>query len=499
MSAWDWHGKPMRILYLDLDTLRADHLGCYGYPRNTSPFIDQMARQGIRFDNVYCSDAPCLPSRSALMSGRFGIHTGVVGHGGSAADRRLDGQFRGFRDSLDYSSLPALLRRAKLRTAVVSPFAERHGAWWFYAGYNEAYNTGRGGMESAEEVTPTVLDWLARNASTDNWFLHVNYWDAHTPYRAPQSFGNPFQNDPIPAWFTEDTLRRHRAMVGPHTAREISMYDSSTSPAYPRHPGELATMTDVRRMIDGYDCGIRYMDMHIGMLLDALAHQGVLDDVIVIISADHGENQGELGIYGEHATADHATCHIPLIVRWPGKPNGLVDTALHYQLDLPPTLAELLGEPAPPLWDGHSFAPSFEGLTAGREHLVVSQCAHVCQRSVRFGTWLYMRTYHDGFHLFPQEMLYDLSADPYEEHNLAEQRLDLCREGAQRLMDWHDAMMAGMPQAYDVDPLWTVIKEGGPEHARGRLREYCKRLEQTERGWAVPELKRRHPRELIGL
>jgi arylsulfatase A-like enzyme len=69
----------MRILYLDLDTLRPDHLGCYDYKRNTSPNIDRIASQGVRFENYYCSDAPCAPSRSAMMTGRFGIHNGVVG------------------------------------------------------------------------------------------------------------------------------------------------------------------------------------------------------------------------------------------------------------------------------------------------------------------------------------------------------------------------------------------------------------------------------------
>lgn len=483
----------MRVLYLDLDTLRADHLGCYGYHRNTSPNIDVMARQGTRFERYYCSDAPCLPSRAALMSGRFGIHTGVVGHGGTTADRRLDGAQRGFRDSLDHSSLPSVFRLAGMRTVLISPFGERHSAWWFYAGYNEMYNTGQGGMESAEEVTPTVLDWLQRNARSDNWFLHVNYWDPHTPYRAPAQFGNPFADDPLPDWLSEETLQRHRAMVGPHTAREISMYDSQTSPQYPRHPGELATMADVRRMIDGYDCGIRYMDEHIGRLFDALAAQGVLDDLVVIISADHAENQGELGIYGEHATADHGTCRIPMIIRWPGKTAGQVDAGLHYQLDLAPTLADLLGVPASPLWDGQSYAPALLGQPAGRQELIISQCAHVCQRSVVFDHWLYMRTYHDGFHLFPQEMLYDLTADPHEEHDLAAQHPEICREAAHRLLGWHDGMMASMQS--DVDPLWTVIREGGPEHARGKLSEYCKRLEQTGRGWAVPELKRRHPRE----
>src|ERR1700722_66232 len=87
----------MRIIYFDIDTMRADHLGCYGYPRATTPRMDAVAAEGIRFDNTYASDTPCLPSRTALSSGRFGVHNGVVGHGGTAADPHPEGRQRGFR------------------------------------------------------------------------------------------------------------------------------------------------------------------------------------------------------------------------------------------------------------------------------------------------------------------------------------------------------------------------------------------------------------------
>ena len=85
----------MRILYIDVDSLRPDHLGCYGYHRNPSPTIDALALEGVRFKNVYVSDAPCLPSRTALWSGRCGFRTGVVGHGGSAAQPFIEGLARG--------------------------------------------------------------------------------------------------------------------------------------------------------------------------------------------------------------------------------------------------------------------------------------------------------------------------------------------------------------------------------------------------------------------
>lgn len=485
----------MRVLFLDLDTLRPDHLSCYGYHRNTSPNIDRVAQEGVLFENYYCSDAPCLPSRSALMSGRFGIHTGVVGHGGTAADPVIQGAGRGFRDRYDSECLPRVFRRAGMKTVSISPFGERHAAWWFYAGFNEIHNTGRGGGESAEEITPAALQWIDAHATEDNWFLHVNYWDPHTPYRAPEEFGNPFADDPLPEWLTDEVLESHQNQVGPHKPWEIAMYDDRENPRHPRQPGKLSDRAQLRRMIDGYDCGIAYMDTHIGQLFARLEEKGVMDDLVIVISSDHGENQGELGIYGEHGTADHITCRIPMIIRWPERaPAGHRDTGLHYNLDLGPTLAEMFEQKPMPAWDGQSYAPALtDGSDCGRDQLVLSQCCHVCQRGVRFGPWLYMRTYHDGYHLFPEEMLYNVDEDPHEQSNLAETHPELCREGAHRLLGWHDRMMDTMDSR--VDPLWTVMKEGGPFHARGHLPHYVEYLEKTGRQWAIPELKKRHPGE----
>jgi choline-sulfatase len=484
----------MRILYIDIDALRPDHLGCYGYHRNTSPNIDALASRAVRFNNYYCSDAPCLPSRSALYTGMFGIHSGIVGHGGSRADPFHEGRARGFRDRLEEIAFPAVLQRAGYHTAQISPFGQRHSARHFLTGFKEIHNTGGNGIESAEEVTPVVRKWLGENASKDNWFLHLNYWDVHTPYRAPLEYGEPFAEDPLPEWLTDEVWQSHLNMVGPHGAHEINMWDDFERPKFPRHPGSVRTKKDLRRMFDGYDTAIRYVDDQIGVIVEMLKQAGVYEETAIVISADHGENIGELGLYGEHGTADNITCRVPLIMKWPGKDEGRVYDGLQYNLDLAPTIAGLLGLEAPELWDGESFAAALEGDSeTGRESLVLSQCAHVCQRSVRFGPWLYVRTYHDGFHLFPREMLFNLEEDPHEQRNRAEEFPDVCREASARLLEWHDEMM--MTSISDTDPLWTVLREGGPYHARGMLEQYLPYLEKTGRGWAIEELKRRHPRE----
>jgi arylsulfatase A-like enzyme len=488
----------MRILYLDIDTLRPDHLGCCGYHRNTSPNIDRIAADGVRFDNYYCSDAPCLPSRNALMTGRFGIHTGVVNHGGLCADPRPEGIHRGFRSEYGITTYPAKMAYNGIHTVYIGGFADRHSAWQFYAGFREIHDTGKGGMESAEEVTPAALDWIERRGGEENWYLHINYWDPHTPFRAPEDFGNPFVNDPLPEWCTPELIEKHRKLPGPHSIQDISMYDNATDrERFPRQPGEVRDMKELRELIDGYDCGIRYADEHVGKILAALEAQGVLDDTAIIISSDHGENYGELGIYAEHGTADHATCRIPMIIKWPGAQKGHVDCGLHYNLDLAPTLADLLGFDKPALWDGRSYASALsDGTDCGRDYLVLSQCAHVCQRSVRWGDYLWMKTWHDGFHLFDEEMLFNLKDDPHEAVNLADAQPELCSAAREKYKAWHQQMMKTMPAGWG-DPLDTVLEEGGPYHARGRIKvdNYRERLEQTGRGEQVAELKKRHPGE----
>ncbi|NOZ27785.1 MAG: sulfatase-like hydrolase/transferase [Chloroflexi bacterium] len=498
----------MRILYLDLDTLRPDHLGCYGYHRETSPNIDWIASQGVRFENCYVSDAPCLPSRASAFTGRFGIHTGVVGHGGTAADLRIEGASRRFTNNPDRWPWMMALRQAGIYTASISPYAERHGAWWFYHGFREMFNPGKRGMERADEVAPYALRWIEQNGKRDNWFLQLNFWDPHTPYRTPITFGNPFADDPIPDWITDEIIEAHYHSYGPHSAHDPAGYGPfdpkrwAQSLRVPEEvlarfetlPSEIRNREDFRKWIDGYDIGIRYMDDYIGKVLEALDAQGVLDETVIIVSSDHGENQGELNVYGDHQTADHITSRVPLIVRWPGLTEQRVDHALHYQTDWAATVLELVGAPIPPLWDGVSFASAFRrGEEAGRDCLVVSQCAWSCQRSVRVGPWLMIRTYHDGLKDFPPIMLFNVEEDPHETTNLADQRPDVVNECLRLLDEWHAQMMN--TSLDDTDPMWTVIREGGPFHTRGHLESYAQRLRETGREHHAEALLARHGSE----
>ncbi len=474
----------MKILYIDVDSLRPDHLGCYGYSRNTSPNMDALAARGVRFINHYASDVPCLPSRTALFHARFGFHTGVVNHGGREADVRTIGADRPFNyHHTPHQAWVDALRFLKFHTVMISPFPGRHAAWHVQQGFLETHDTGKHAGETAGDVSAEALRWIReRGTEKDNWFLYLNFWDPHTPYRTPEEFGNPFCDDPAPEWLTEEIIAKQRDSYGPMSARDLP--EGSKWPGLPK---EIASRADFKNWVDGYDTAIRHVDEHVGKILAALEEEALLDDTVIIISADHGENQGELNVYGDHQTADHITCRIPLIVAGPDVRQGRVDDGFHYQLDVGPTLVQWAGGKRSAEWDGVSFLPSLiRGESAGRPCLVVNQAAWSCQRAVRFDNWIMIRTYHDGLKEFPEIMLFDLDDDPHETVNLADSRPDVVGRGLRLLDVWVAEQMA--TSRVPSDPMWCVIHEGGPYHTRGMRDEYLAKLRAKGRHGAADRL-----------
>jgi len=473
----------MRIVYIDIDTLRADHLGCYGYQRETSPNIDNIAKEGTIFTECYVSDSPCLPSRASLFTGRFGIHSGIIGHGGTAADLYLTGKDRDFVDSYLTNSWIFSMRKGKFYTTTISPFAERHSAYWFYAGWNEMHNTGKMGLETADDVFPRAKKWLDENGSRDNWLLHLNIWDPHTPYRTPLSFECPFENDPIPEWMTQEIIDEHRKSYGPHSAHEPHGFKNTPmSDIFVRVAGmsEIKDLDDYRNWINGYDAGVRYADEFVGKIVHILKELGVYEDTLIMISSDHGECQGELNVYGDHCTADHIVNRVPMIIKWPGKKWKKQYDSLIHTNDVAATMLEGFNKPIPRFWDGKSFFKEIEsGEDFGREYLVISQNAWSCQRSVRFDNWTLIKTYHTGLKNFPEIMLFDYEKDFHMTKNLADERPEILSKGLQYLSRWHDEMMKSSVSG--IDPLNTVLEEGGPSHTRGQLRSYLRYLKRTGR------------------
>jgi len=451
----------MRIIYFDIDCLRPDHLGCYGYARPTSPAIDAIAKQGVRFEHYYCASSPCLPSRTAWSSGRFGIRNGVISNHGGGARFHIRTRIYGGPEP-DNEMLTRHLRKHGYDTISFSNFADRHNALWFMYGWSEYHTPNlKGGAETAEEVNEPLLQWLKHNATRENYFLHINYWDVHRCYKMDESWADRFKKVPVEqSWPNEDAIKAHQSIPGPFTAQR--QFKDDISP-FPLMPGSVSSRKDFEHIINGYDAAIAYTDHHVKIVLDELDRQGILDGAAVIISADHGDAFGEHGIYSDHVCADECINRIPFIIKWPGV--SLEDhksDSFLYNLDLGPTLCDLLNIPAVPDWDGISFKENIRvGSGVDREYLIWDHGLYTVQRAVRTKTHLMIRTYDDFGYPFKPVELYDMVEDPYQTTDICEENGSIVQMCDHFMMEWiHEQRAKGhcIP-----DPVDEILRERSKE------------------------------------
>jgi choline-sulfatase len=453
--------RCMRIIYFDIDCLRPDHLGCYGYSRPTSPAIDAIAAEGVRFEHYYCGSSPCLPSRTALTSGRFGIRNGIVSNRGEGARFHMPMTWHHFprRDSMMF---PRHLRQLGYETICFSNFADRHYAMWFTNGWSEFHTPNlKCGWESAAEVNEKLLPWLRTNATRENYYLHINYWDTHREYRMGAEWADRFRDFPVTqAWPDDDAIARHQAHTGPFTAHRQFRDDTSTVPLM---PGAIGNRADFEKMVTAYDASIAYVDAHIAQVLEELDRQRVLEDSVIIFSSDHGDAFGEHGIYSDHVCADECIHRVPLIVRWPGvTPANHRDASFLYNVDYAPTICDLLGSTEIPAgWDGSSFRANVEGRQGlDRDYLVWDTGLYSVQRAVRTRQHLYLRTYDPyEFNCFEPVELYDMCVDPYQACNVANQFPEVVAACERKMAEWVEEQHAkgdAIP-----DPIAEVLRERG--------------------------------------
>lgn len=453
----------MRVIYIDIDSQRPDHLGCYGYGRGTSPNMDEVAASGVTFNQAYCASSPCVPSRASLISGRFGINHGALTHWGPGSQFRFPGL--GHRYDQGAPLLPRHLRGHGYETVSFSSFADRHQAFWFCAGWSQMHShTLKGGDENADEVNAAVLPWLAEHGAEDDYFLHLQYWDPHRPYHVDQRWVKEIGDTPPPEWPDAEAIAEHQSNYGPYTAAQLFPGLPPGESRFPLMPGQVADREDFKRFVDGYDGSTRFLDDQLGQVFDMLRRLGVWEETAIIISADHGEAMGEEAVYGDHTSAADAVHHIPLIVRWPGVTTegpmrGSRVDGFVYNVDLQPTLCELLGAPIPPGWDGRSVASALRGETwQGREHLVWDHALYCCQRVVRTQDWLFRRTYHPGLFPFDPVALFDMREDPHQTRDVADDHAGVVAEMDHLLQEWWHEQV-GHPGA-GPDPMEEVIRDG---------------------------------------
>jgi arylsulfatase A-like enzyme len=485
----------VRILYIDVDTLRADHTGPGGYARKITPNLDMVAQEGVVMTNCFASDSPCAPSRAAFTSVQFGITSGAIGNFGPASEIRM------FERGRHGPFFGGHLYRNGIYTASSSCFAERHMAYWFAGNFREMIkpSLSNGDDEDGSVVADAAIDWLQRHGKEDDWFLQVHFWDPHIPYLEEAEWVSlAAEAGDVPTLPDENTIEAHREIYGPHSALDLYEGDGTWSVPPPRSPNPVSmpdaitSRADFELMVNGYDGAIAYFDHNLGNILDTLTDLGIYDETAIVVTSDHGECLGENGCYGDHPMANEASHHVPMVVRWPGVTDRLESQqrkvpALVYQFDICPTLCEMLGLEVPPGWEAESFAPAIRGEPFhGRSQLVFSHGAYTYQRALRTHEHLYIRTLHPGLWRLEHEQLYEIAVDPHMQRDLAVERTDEVRRFGEILEEWRQShlTMAGE----EADPMEARRYEG-PSDAY-HLPSYLRRLESTGRSHLAQDLVR---------
>ncbi len=428
----------MKIILVAIDTLRADHLGCYGYSKNTSPAIDDFARQGTVFEDAIPTDVPTQPSFTSLMTGTRGITNGVVTHSPL--------------ENID-DSIPLMQEKlaSKMVTAGVTTLygMKKYFSRGFHYFMNPVAGTpSRLQLVQAEEINSFAISWLREHYKED-FYMFIHYWDPHAPYLPPERYRSLFYNGVYndPKNHSLDALK-----AGP-----LWEYHLQYNLVWLRELAE--DLTDVNYIVAQYDGEIRHVDDAFKRLLEEVDLLGITDDTAIILTADHGESLGEHGFYFDHGDVYQTTLHVPLIMRWPGhfpkkRVKGLVQN-----IDITKTALNLAGIDSlnteaidlKQLADGYSQprvrAFSNQGVWTAKRTMI-KEMGH---------RYKIILTYDPGFWPTPPVELYDLSTDSQERENLADSQPDLRDELELELRRWEQEQLAGK-----VDPLKKVVEQGIP-------------------------------------
>ena len=441
----------MKILLIDIDTLRADHLGCYGYGINTSPNIDRLSQDGVVCLNAFAAGIPTTPSHTSIFTGLHSITHRIVAHG---SDSIIDP---------DIPLLPEILRDNGYRTAAVDNLYNVKP--WFARGYEYYINPKSKSLHHirAEEITYEAINWLKAHYNED-FFLFLHYWDPHSPYLPPDRYKDIFYRGKDP--FDPD----NKSM---EPARKQIPY-----PFFKRwHYDLLGNPTDADYIIAQYDGEIRYVDDSIGELLEYLRSLGIYEDTLIILTSDHGENMTEHNFFFDHQGLYDNTIHIPLIIKIEDKFRGRKISPLVQNIDIMPTILELLDMEKDIKTDGQSLIPLINSECEYLYREIIStECTWRAGISIRTEGWKFIKTIDQGLYEKPSRELYNLKDDPDEEVSLADKEKDVLDELELRLTRWLDSKLKNKP-----NPITIQTEKGIP--AKKWVENVLKDLHLTWDDW----------------
>lgn len=445
----------MNIVFISMDTMRASRLGCYGYEKPTSPYLDEIAAQGVLFERAYAADIPTEVAHTGIFTGKVGLRTGVVSHGSPLTQLPKKEAW-----------LPSLLQQHGFTTAAVDNLYQLKE--WFARGYRHYINSVQKTRSiDGKSVNELAFKWI-RDHKEDDFFLFLHYWDPHTPYQPPTSYVSDFYEE-------------GRDPYDPSNRSMDAAYNHAAYPFFKHHHYDLlGPVTDSAYVNALYDAEVRYLDDCLRGLDELLIAEGLYEDTLLVLFGDHGESLTEHDIYWDHCGLYEASVQVPMIMRWPGRiPAGRRVTGLVQQVDMMPTLLEAAGIMAPPSIDGRSLWPSIRGEADGTHDAVfLSECAWQASRGIVTKDYKFIRTLDAGPFVRPPRELYDLRTDPNETANLAESSPAIAGELARQLDEWTAKMLHGR-----ADPMLTQIEAGLP--FRNRIHEILLQYGLTWDDWML--------------
>lgn len=357
---------PAAVVLVSLDTVRADHLGAWGYPRGTTPHLDRFARRGALFAGCVAQAASTLPSHRSMFRSR---PASLAAEGGPM--------------------LAEVLQAAGIPTVAFTGGGNVAGELGFDAGF-DIYEESDGGLAWS---VARLEEWLARGEKTFFAFLHC--YDAHVPYDPPVPYDTLFDA----AYDGPVTGKRTRAIC-----RAVRGLDADM-------PAPELDDDDRRHLVALYDGGLRAMDSRFGRLIRVLERREAGRRATVIVMSDHGEEFWDHGTLLHSHTVYHELVRVPLLLGSPAGMPGRVVPGTVRNLEVAPTVLDAFGLPAPESYQGVSLRGLVEG--AGRSLPATSEMKD--WKALTVDPWKLIVTGSGRFSLF------DLRPDPGETGNVARQ------------------------------------------------------------------------------
>lgn len=436
LAAW-WffvrEPKRFNVVLISIDSLRYDHVGCYGYDKPTTPAIDALAARGARFATAHSTTSWTLPSHMALMTGLTNdLHGVVIDVAPLDPQRKL---------------LAEVFQRAGYDTAGAFGGLYLDPLFGFDRGFRSYVNCGvnltpnnaaRAEHDShrivtAPKTTAVAEQFLDSRDAQRPFFLFLHHWDVHFDYMAPKDYVDRFT-------------------AGMRSKLDVSNFYVNEAIRPDMAPEDLAYLKGC------YDAEIRFVDDHLGRLFAKLDALGITDDTYVVVTADHGEEFFDHGNKGHRLNLHEETLRIPLVFAGPGIAPRVIENGVRI-IDVMPTLLELCGLPPEPDCAGESLAPLLRGEVPERVRNlpILAELTYLPKTTNAAGEWVEAGVYEkhvatslERWKLIEiqtraydvnaapldfaraetepaRQQLFDLGADPTERVDLAttnEQRLD---------------------------------------------------------------------------